>query len=56
MTIHFRGKCRMAKNIRCYTTCRSKWNNSQPMLVMEGCATKVSRLKNGDLVIWNTNE
>lgn len=41
MSIHFRGKCYRAKDVICNTACYTKWNKSQPKLVMSGKASDV---------------
>ena len=41
MTIHFRKKCYIAKEIRCFRMCETKWKESQPNLVMQGWASEV---------------
>jgi hypothetical protein len=41
MTIHFKGKCEIVDNVICQTTCETKWNKSQPKVVMQGFTTNV---------------
>lgn len=41
MTVHFRKKCYIVDNIHCLPPCESKWNKTQPHLVMQGWATRV---------------
>lgn len=46
MSIHFRNRCYVVKNVICHAPCESKWNKRQPMLVMQGYATKVDIVDN----------
>lgn len=42
MTIHFRKKCFLVKDIACFCDTYTKWNEKQqPNIVMEGFAQKV---------------
>lgn len=41
MTVHFRGTCYIAKDVKCFVPCNSKWRKSQPRLVMQGWANTV---------------
>ena len=41
LSIHFKGKCYKVKDIICNVPTESKWNNSQPNLVMRGWANDV---------------
>ena len=41
MSIHFRNKCMKAKNIECNVAIETKYNKSQPQLVMQGFAESV---------------
>lgn len=38
MSVHFRGKCYTTQEVICEVPCETKWNNRQPMLVMQGFA------------------
>lgn len=42
MTVHFRGVCYNADDIDCNPPARSKRNKTQPRLVMQGWARKVT--------------
>ncbi len=41
MSIHFRNKCYIVDKLICHTTCETKWNKTQPRLVMQGFASQV---------------
>lgn len=41
MSVHFRKKCLIVDDVVCNVTCESKWNKTQPNLVMRGYATDV---------------
>ena len=36
MSVHFRGKCTLVDDVVCNLPCESKWNKTQPKLVMRG--------------------
>jgi hypothetical protein len=42
MSIHFRGACTVVDNVVCKVPCETKWNKTQPNLVMRGYASAVS--------------
>jgi hypothetical protein len=42
MTVHFRGKCHTVKHVRCLVPCETKWNPTQPNIVMQGFAHDVT--------------
>lgn len=42
MSIHFKGVCYRADNVICDVPIETKWNKSQPNLVMRGFATSIS--------------
>jgi hypothetical protein len=42
MTIHYRGKCIPVKDIECNVSTRTKWNKSQPYIVMIGFASNIT--------------
>lgn len=46
ITVHFRGKCYLVDDVACFVPCSSKWNKSQPKLVIQGWAEKVTLLGN----------
>jgi hypothetical protein len=50
MTVHFKKKCIIANNIKCETPCETKWNKTQPMLVMQGWATNVLLKEENDII------
>jgi hypothetical protein len=41
MSIHFRDKCYVVDNVSCQVPCETKWNKTQPRLVMRGFASKL---------------
>ncbi len=41
MTVHFRGQCLIAKNVKCSRPAETHWQNKQPMLIMRGFANNV---------------
>ncbi len=41
MTIHFKKQCFIVENIVCDAPCETKWNKSQPNLVMQGFCIQV---------------
>ena len=42
MSIHFKNKCMVVDNIICNVPCETKWNKTQPNLVMQGYASEVT--------------
>lgn len=48
VTVHFRGKCLIAKDVACHVPTFSKFNKSQPRFVMQGFANLVKQ--EGDYV------
>lgn len=46
MSVHFRGTCMKADNVVCRAASETKWNKTQPRLVMQGFANQVT-LKDG---------
>ncbi len=41
MSVHFRNRCYIVDNIGCFVDMFTKWNKTQPHLVMQGWAEKV---------------
>lgn len=41
MSIHFKKSCTVVDDIQCEVPCNTKWNKTQPYLVMQGFATSV---------------
>ena len=41
MTVHFRGQCNSVTYVDCRVPCNSKYNKTQPKLVMRGFAHAV---------------
>lgn len=50
MSVHFRDKCIIVKDVICNRECFSKWNERQPHIVMKGLAKDVI-VKNGKAYI-----
>lgn len=50
MTVHFRGKCYPCKDVVCEVLCATKYNKTQPKLVMQGWAQEISILKDVDTI------
>lgn len=42
MTVHFKKQCHIVKDVVCNVPCETKWNASQPRLVMRGFAKEVT--------------
>jgi len=41
MSVHFEGKCTVVDNIECQVPCETKWNKTQPFIVMRGFANEI---------------
>ena len=41
MTLHFRKSCFSVSNIICLVPCETKWNKTQPNLVMRGFCNEI---------------
>lgn len=41
MSVHFQKQCIIVSDIVCGVPCSTKWNKTQPQLVMQGFASKV---------------
>lgn len=41
MSVHFRGVCYRTKSVECLVPCETKWNKTQPNLVMRGFASEI---------------
>lgn len=50
MSVHFRNTCTVVDDIECKVPCETKWNKTQPQLVMRGWAKNVS-IKNNKATI-----
>lgn len=42
MTVHYKKQCLTVNDVICNVPCESKWNKSQPKLVMQGWATSLN--------------
>lgn len=50
MSIHYKGKCILVKDIECNVPVQTKWNKTQPKLVMQGWASSV-KISKGKAII-----
>jgi hypothetical protein len=41
MSVHYRKRCYIVDHIACFTTAFTKWNKTQPRVVMQGWAKRV---------------
>ena len=41
MTVHFKKQCLLCKDVICLVPTETKWNKTQPMLVVQGFASSV---------------
>lgn len=41
MSVHYRGTCTTVDDVICRVSCQTKWNKTQPNLVMQGYANSV---------------
>lgn len=41
MSVHFRGVCYRAKNVECFAKTETKWNKTQPNLIVRGFCSKI---------------
>lgn len=41
MSVHFRDTCHVTDNVECRVPCETKWNKTQPNLVMRGYASNI---------------
>jgi hypothetical protein len=41
MSVHFKKQCIQCKNVICYAETESKWNKTQPQLVIQGFASDI---------------
>ena len=51
MTVHFKKQCIVVKDVKCQVPCETKWNKTQPYLIMRGMATKVEIIDNVAYII-----
>lgn len=42
MSVHFRGICYVVDNVVCMAPCETKWNRTQPRLIMRGFASDLT--------------
>ena len=46
MSVHFRKACIVVDDVICEVKCETKWNKTQPQLVMQGFCESVEILNN----------
>lgn len=51
MTVHFKKQCIVVKDVKCQVPCETKWNKTQPYLIMRGMATNVEIIDNVAYII-----
>ncbi len=51
MSVHFRGKCTIVNDIICMCPSATKWNKTQPYLVMQGFCENVIIGEDGNALI-----
>jgi hypothetical protein len=52
MSVHFRGQCHQCKDVVCDASTETKWNKTQPKLVIRGFASEIENI-NGIIYIKN---
>lgn len=50
MSVHFRDNCYRTKNVICNVPSETKWNKTQPYLVMQGFASSIEEIE-GSIII-----
>ena len=50
MSVHFRNSCCVVDNVICNVPCETKWNKTQPRLIMRGFASNIE-FKNNVAII-----
>jgi hypothetical protein len=48
MSVHFKKQCMPCQNVVCFATAETKWNKTQPNLVIQGYASNVEMI--GDTI------
>lgn len=51
MTVHWQRMCMVVDDIECRVGCETKWNKTQPQLVMRGWANNVYIDENNKAII-----
>ncbi len=46
MSVHWKGKCHVVDDVVCNVPCETKWNKTQPNLVMRGWAKDFKIVEN----------
>ncbi len=42
MSVHFKGQCHRTPNVVCAVETETKWNKTQPKLILRGWATDIN--------------
>lgn len=50
MSVHFRNSCTVVDDIECLVPCETKWNKTQPQLIMRGFAKEVTIINNKAII------
>ena len=50
MSVHYRGKCYKTDNVICNVSSETKWNKTQPNLVIQGWASDI-KVENNQITI-----
>ena len=51
MSVHFKKQCTQCQNIVCFAPTESKWNKTQPQLIIQGFASSIE-LKDDTMYIY----
>jgi hypothetical protein len=49
MSVHYKKQCMQCKTVVCFASTETKWNKTQPQLVMRGFTSKIEQ--EGDTII-----
>lgn len=53
MTVHYRGECYTVKHIKCGVPVETKWNTTQPRIVMRGWCNGIQiNFDNSEITIY----
>lgn len=50
MSVHYRGKCYKTDNVICNVSSETKWNKTQPNLVIQGWASDI-KIEENQIII-----
>jgi hypothetical protein len=45
MSVHYKNQCMQCLNVVCFADTETKWNKTQPQLVIRGVASKIERIE-----------